>query len=232
MVYHYTTATAVSSIFRAPNELILWATLASHLNDTSEIETGRKLVIDIIDNSTTDLELEDHNIEYLRGYFSSNSAAVYRSNIYLTCFSEAIGRVDQWRGYGAYGSGFAIGFNVEDIERSFQQIGNAYFLKCIYKENEQRSAIVTAARSAGEQYRKILSGSEITIKDDKGFQSYGIARAIEEQVLRMKHGPYESEQEWRLVIDKNVGIRGLLLEYLQNETKFRASLGTYPVYRS
>ena len=110
IVFHYTSSGALPSIVTSGTETIIRATGIEYLNDQSELHTGLELVSSILTQEPHILELDELAINALRNTFFEDTLETFSDRYYVACFSCATGLVDQWRGYGENGIGFALGF--------------------------------------------------------------------------------------------------------------------------
>ena len=200
-IFHYTSASALPSIIQPNGEASLYATHSNYLNDSNELSTGISLVKDILKNRPEILKLPDDRLGYLEIYFNAANTLEEHEGYFLTCFSETTGIVDQWRGYGNSGYGFALGFNYLDIVEFSSKFNNVHFLKCVYDQDKQIELIVNSAEKANSEYGE--RSAQLGITDgflSKALNNFTFANTILESTLRIKHEAFMQEREWRLVI--------------------------------
>lgn len=113
MIYHYADAGALRGIIESK---ALWATNCAYMNDQLEIKYGVNAVVtelksnkSTIINSevATDKRLFDSLIDSLENYSGFDCFA--------SCLSYNGDQLSQWRGYGAFGSGYSIGFDAMEL---------------------------------------------------------------------------------------------------------------------
>lgn len=109
IVYHYADAGALRGIIESK---ALWATNCAYMNDRLEVRYGvNAIVAELESNKSTiinsavasDKPLFDSLINGLRNYSGFDCFA--------SCLSYNGDQLSQWRGYGAFGSGYSIGFD-------------------------------------------------------------------------------------------------------------------------
>ena len=218
-LFHYTSADSITSILRANGEVVLYATHIDYLNDHQELHTGLDLIRDILEDSPDELGTDRVVIDYLKTYFSPESYMSQSRDFYVTCFSEARGTVDQWRGYGASGCGFAIGFKENDLLVFSENNRYITFNKCLYNYDDQITALLKASRDRAALHTGTNSNlkKEWSKTEADSFRGYDIAGALHLEALRIKHSAYSQEREWRLVVDK----RKRAIQILDDPTTLR-----------
>lgn len=103
LVYHYTDAAGLRGIL---TERVFWATKSPFLNDPTEVvysvDVVSQLLRDRAQGSGPEAEIASAVL---------NSVSAPDSDLYVTSFCRDGDLLSQWRGYGAFGSGFALGFD-------------------------------------------------------------------------------------------------------------------------
>lgn len=126
VLYHYTSAQGLLGILQSR---VLWATDTRYLNDDQELRYGSAILLDALntaadvldpDNSydpqdrakakATELRMAAEIIEH-GAIFDSNELG----DAYVACFCDDWDQLGQWRGYGANGGGFAVGFKASAL---------------------------------------------------------------------------------------------------------------------
>ena len=181
----------------------MYATHSDYLNDNKELSTGITLIREILEDFPKKLNLPEERLSYLKIYFNNKSDLKGSEGYFLTCFSESTGIVDQWRGYGNAGYGFALGISHSEIANYASKYDNVHFLKCIYNRDEQVKLITDTAERANNNYGHF--SKSIGIQKDQprirnAINNYTFATTIAESALRIKHNAFKQEREWRLVV--------------------------------
>jgi hypothetical protein len=188
-LYHYTTAAGLIGIFKS---CTMWATNFSFLNDPSEVEYGRKLVLGALDQ-----ELKRHSgnarlllQQVFRAFRKQNV-----SEVYVTCFTECQDDLSQWRAYGSAAAiRYCIGFDSEAIRQQAWDIPEAVFDRVVYDVTGQRARI-----------QRILDKTIVFVGQHQPRQSIqrkvaaSAARRLWRLLPRLKSPAYFAEEEWRVV---------------------------------
>ena len=137
ILYHYTDSSGLLGILGSPRRLpgthnhqffkvdedatfgTLWATDARYLNDSHEIVFGASILADKLDEQASVQGRTPLAAERLRALaddvrksrFNMTRGENGRKAVpYVACFCESGDLLSQWRGYGANGGGYAVGF--------------------------------------------------------------------------------------------------------------------------
>jgi hypothetical protein len=174
ILYHYTTLSAMLSIFE---NQILWMSDSSTMNDPSEGKYIRSLIDNEIKNFFDGREIEAEWLEI----------ELQMNKFYLTSFTSDGDNLNQWRSYADSGHGVAIGIYVNDehVVEIPNRNGNATFSKCIYDENFQKSKI-----------KEILDETHVSQADNKYQQAW---QQLVNWSTIFKHPSYAYENEYRLI---------------------------------
>src|SRR5579871_5811987 len=108
-LFHYTSFEGLSGILKTKQ---LWLTDHKYLNDPSEIEHGKKIVLEHIEkNIPSNPELLDHFKNKIIDIIDNG----YKT--FITSFCQKEDYLPAWRYYGGDGAGFSIGFKKEYFTR-------------------------------------------------------------------------------------------------------------------
>lgn len=201
LLYHYCSNEAFTSII---SNCEIWLTnLSRHSNDPTEGTQGRtglqkQLVKEKIRKTqqTKILEQFDKYTENLP--------------IFAFCLSEGQEKLSQWRGYGANGSGVAIGFST----KFFDNIGDTNVLdKMKYDEQKIQDEILEYFDQY-EGFRELINAGVLaTDAEIRKVKKEGHYREIEKAKMNMsiklmrcitsslffKNKHYIEENEWRII---------------------------------
>ncbi|MBM4054002.1 MAG: DUF2971 domain-containing protein [Planctomycetes bacterium] len=188
-LFHYTTQNGFLGIIDTKS---LRMSDNKYLNDTTEYTYAVQLVKD---------ELKKRKYNKLRNFLDINrfdksfERIKEEHPIFVCSFSEKEDLLSQWRGYSPSGGGFSIGFDKSDIVRKKKKYREFNFVRCVYKNNDQRKFI-----------RKFLDDSVCT------FQKYDVSNEYLKScfinnfflmlltiVPMLKHRSFREEREWRIV---------------------------------
>lgn len=139
-IYHYTDARGLLGTIEGN---CLWSTSGHYQNDSREIFHGQGVFASI----SRELAEAVSN-PYQKSLLTTLAERMEHEKIvtpYLTCFARQPDQLSQWRGYGARGSGYSIGFDVMNFCSRLNGIG--YPLDVVYVAADQKGiakAVLTA----------------------------------------------------------------------------------------
>jgi hypothetical protein len=182
-LFHYTTQEGLVGILQ---EKKLWATKIQYLNDASELTRPLELGIDMIDTILQSVgskkKTKEIWLERRRELGSWKGV-----NLCVASFCVDGDLLSQWRGYGAYGTAYSIGFRTEKLEEivshsGFQLRPCSYYDEYGYKQRVQNFFIAYESKSQEPKEDAIRCVVDF-IKN----------------VATMKLRCFEEEREWRIV---------------------------------
>jgi hypothetical protein len=202
-VYHYTTAESLKAIIETG---IIRAGSMRYSNDTREYHHGFNAIYDGLveaKNLTASAKLV---VQKICNCLKSDS----HPHKFACCFSELSDDLEQWRGYGAGGSGYAIGFNLREIVATSQQQQDDLALrfvwllcKVIYDVDVVTSAII-------KPLIVLLNAVELS-DTDATIVAQHFADLLERYSPIFKHSAFAHEKEYRIFTDvedcKELGFR-------------------------
>jgi hypothetical protein len=210
VIYHYTDPKGLIGIL---SDGQLWATDIGYLNDSSELrhaqEVQRQLLGEIIKESPDGSLQRRLATKALEGRHPFTGEKTY-----VVCFCAEDDLLTQWKTYGAWGSGFSIGFDRKKLESSLAALGppppsladiftlgttEVSLARVRYSEEEQRRDLKRAFDRYGALLSAESSASEIAEC------AAAIADNAALSASRFKHPAFESEKEWRIVISSSLG---------------------------
>lgn len=221
ILYHYTSAPGLYGILESG---VLRATNYLFLNDTSEIEYGKKIVIDFLRGQAGEEDGEERQLllgaaDRLEQYTRENEPdPILREHapldVYIASFCEEPNLISQWRAYGGGEGRYCIGFEV----KSLQGFDIAFPARVVYDRAEQREllwrtaqTILDATRFArrekqvAPEFAKIIPSmrpkiytNDRELLDDA---SFALETCLDRVLCRLKHPALWEEREWRLIVD-------------------------------
>lgn len=213
----------------------IWFSHISTLNDPSELQYGKNLVISKL-SEKIDKE-KDNNIEMLlRGLAMEIEVFGLGSfHTYVACFCESDNLLSQWRSYASKGGGYNLGLCFNSDTKYSHNLENpsddSYIIlrKIIYDPKDQEevisryiSSIVSASKNAISCFTK--SG---------GIPDAWAPRAVIESVnilldivLSLKNPVFMEEKEWRLIKLMQGNHRPNLLKFIENNDRHIPYLDT------
>lgn len=154
-LHHYTTGQGLLGMLQAGR---LWATNARFMNDPKEITYAADIVQQAVREAAARHKAAvdalnpgwiDKRITFGRDpswkapkidEWSSDALQTFdeRGGAYIACFCREPDLLSQWRGYGAVGGGYAVGFNSADLAtRSTDML----LRKVLYEPSEQQAIV-------------------------------------------------------------------------------------------
>lgn len=223
ILYHYTTAQGLLGILESN---VLWASDLSYVNDFSELKYTEKLIKDEWTKAAeSDPDLMEpalgnpfsQNVNLKGGFLETKLAA------YAVSFCVEGDQLSQWRAYAQKGTGYAVGFDTEQLRSAQAVLGEV-----VYQPDEQIRGIRPAIQKYVEDigiWRKNLSTFE---KD----QLLSLLVDLIKRFLRdtfplfffFKDPVFSEEREWRLVAPRAYGdvenvhfreMQGTVVPYIQ-----------------
>ncbi len=216
-LYHYTDACGLLGIL---NNKSIWLSNIQLLNDNSEFEEGKKVILEVISNKIDDIrinpvptpvdfELGDINqksiIDYLRnisGYLCGSNSPHFsaRNFIYVFSLSRKQNLLSQWRGYCSNG-GFSIKIDAYKLANFISSDYECINLsKCIYEEDDK----IAAASKAIDEAIDSFIASICTAPREALSARFKDAYLVQSDKLSLlsatfKHSSFSEEDEIRLI---------------------------------
>ena len=140
LLYHYTDAAGLLGMLKSRR---LRATNSRFMNDPTENEYAAELVTALTWDlqqdypSTLFLEISKAILDLLKTYVDYGEQ-------YLACFCENGDLVSQWRGYGATGGGYALGFTAKYLGLNYYpraEKPEPILRKVLYSKRQQQALI-------------------------------------------------------------------------------------------
>src|SRR6267142_1160532 len=219
-LYHFTACAGLIGILEKKT---LWASLATALNDPSEVRYGLDLACELFQQRTitaTNFSLE--------GIETLVAARADESRAYTMSFCGNLNLAGQWLHYGRSGSGVAVGFYPEQLTQPPFDL-----FRIIYRPQAQIEAIRTIVRTIDDSLAELLP----TI-DDGGQRDRlkAVAADVAADHLwmaspKLKHPSFEAEEEWRLIAYELRGPGAPSGHGPAGTTHFRASTGRVIPYK-
>jgi hypothetical protein len=209
VLFHYTAADGLLGMLQ---NRAMWATHVRFMNDTSEMAYGIEFVRESCREYSDRLARSNRKLWNRFQHFEKMIRLILddsqqNTKHYLVCFCTKGNLLSQWRGYGASGGGYALGFPTKDLpqfEAEFlpdSPVGPAtlgvFLRRVIYKPSVQRSVVRRCLNAAAKhaayqmEHRKAPNPEE--------WLSLPLARTIYECLVCFKHPGFSEEQEWRLI---------------------------------
>lgn len=209
-LHHYTNAQGLLGMLQSNR---IWATNSRFMNDPTEIAYATRLVREIMesvllkDDTRWLSKLKDWVSDFLDEY--ENNAKVY-----IACFCTQGDLLSQWRGYGAVGGGYAVGFSVRHI--GAQEITSVdppepILRKVIYDRRTQERLVSDWLRGLSILERARRKKPSQTKALQRNNEAWGAFNMFLSECLNCFKDPaYREEQEWRVIQFGRVGGQDVL----------------------
>ena len=218
-MYHFTDCGGLIGVFERKT---LWASLATALNDPSEVTYGLDLARELFRNET--VSATNFTFDSVEKLLATKAA---ESRAYIISFCQNLSLAGQWLHYGRSGSGVAVGFYPRKLKHAPYEL-----FPIVYEEPEQIDVIGRIVRSMDALLGQLLS----TIDAEPQERLVSAAATIVADTLwktfpKLKHPSFAAEHEWRLIAYETGGPVGPDDERPTGETYFRASAGRVVPYK-
>jgi hypothetical protein len=194
-LYHFSDAAGLAGIVR---NRVLWATVASGMNDSSELQYGLRVVHDCLANThiasgdfRVDVDqLLDQPIE-LPGTGPTRP--------FVVSFCERDDLAVHWLHYGRLGLGCALAFAATRLPG--EPLCN--LRKVHYSPAQRRQAIETVLGTIWTAYAKLDIPPAVAALVQE-YAATWAAWALREVALCIKHPSFADEREWRLITNETI----------------------------
>jgi hypothetical protein len=192
-LHHYTSGQGLLGILNSGE---MHCTNVLYMNDSSEMDYGRELVLQILDERKRGVSppvlqamdriprmLEQPDFQY-----------------FVTCFCEKSDLLSQWRAYGAQAAGYSIGFSVEDLKTVLPEYSE--LLRVVYEPAIQEELV----RHSLKQFLAIAETCVESYPDHMRLEDAltrwvnVVSNSLGRLIARMKSDVFAEEHEWRAVI--------------------------------
>jgi Protein of unknown function (DUF2971) len=198
-IFHYTTAEGLLGIVRSNR---LWASDLLYMNDSTEVEYGRKLIIEVAAGVA-----DEAKCSMAQMLCKSIDTVLYpvgmvSGGFYAACFCAEGDLLSQWRGYSGGVGGYALGFRSRDLQPIRASTPERRFVlrPIVYDPNQQRELIRTFLLEVDAALTELLDGDMVERESDVHTVAYvTIQRQMLECMLTMKNPAFMEEREWRLI---------------------------------
>jgi hypothetical protein len=190
----------------------LWLSDVFTLNDASEMLYARAIVDEVLRSQDSPPAWLPRGMAVESEFLDQTS----RWRMCVSCFCAESDLLSQWRGYGAQGGGFAIGFDVSRLSQHCKENRTTHPIPLIYDKEDQRRPVLNLTRRACE----IATKHDLKPSECPDFEKEFMFR-LTTYMLQMKNPVFREELEWRLL---RIGInempkfrtaRGIIVPYIE-----------------
>lgn len=194
-LYHYTDVQGLLGIIQSQT---LWATHVDYLNDSSEVQYARRLVVEMLTAYEAEAKLDVSRAILSRARETFDLVAA--TDLYVLCFCEQGDLLSQWRGYGRGGDGYAIGIDAASLVAKRESMGEFFFGKVEYDSDRQRQllalVIETLVSGVAPHVAAEPSATKAAALDECARL---MRRVLWFALVTFKDPTFVSEQEWRVI---------------------------------
>jgi hypothetical protein len=186
LLFHYTSAQSFLGVLTSD---AMWASHARYLNDPSELVYASGLIEAALgrwerrcgESSRRVMQTTCHMLTHL-----GETDALFAAS-----FSEVGDLLSQWRGYGDFGGGYAVGVRAAELDLAGKLAGVT--LRPVVYERQAQTRIVeqTLARFCGEEQAGGGPAERARARD--------LHARLAMQAIFFKHSSFSEEREWRAV---------------------------------
>ena len=205
-LFHFTDPQGLLGIVEGNS---LWASNADFLNDSSEPSYAWSVLKAFLDEFSFSLPSGSAAKTAMNGFWdwAMNMHKAQGPHVYVFCLSEHDDLLSQWRGYGAQGAGYAVGFSGPRLAELLQAGQGNYLIKVVYDESQQKQE----AKDVFEEMVSIIDKAEKThgpISNTSGGDNTAsivdrLRWAVLSEIIRLrakfKTPAFGEESEWRVV---------------------------------
>lgn len=222
LLFHFTDLDGLIGIAQTK---AMWASLATNLNDSSEIRYGIELARALLEEGAVPGPSQFWRwVRYYLDPAIPPPATRLRWHSYLVSFCGRADSAIHWLHYGRSGTGVAIGFEASSVAREPFDL-----VEVVYDPAVQREFVIALLAAVQSKFDILQPGASA----DEHHPLFGTAAHIAAQAVwaatpRLKSPPFASEEEWRLLTYE---VEGLNATSALDETKFRTSGGRMIAYK-
>ncbi len=198
-IFHYTTAEGLLGIVKSNR---LWASDLLYMNDSTEVEYGRQMIIDVAAAVAGEAKCSMAQMLCKSIDTVLYPVGLVSGGFYAACFCEEGDLLSQWRGYSGGVGGYALGFRVRDLVMVRASTPERRFVlrPVVYDPSQQRDLIRTFLLEVDAALSELLDGEMAEREQDVHGIAYAtIQRQMLECMLTMKNPAFKEEREWRLI---------------------------------
>lgn len=137
-LYHYSAPAGLAGIVQSKG---IWATDFRFTNDSEELTTGEKTILQGVGDAATSAPNDDARVllNRLRRSLEEKAPTSEESlRFFVASFTENGNQLSQWRAYGADGAGYSLGFRRSALKEIAEypkpdRPGAIYILRCGYE---------------------------------------------------------------------------------------------------
>jgi hypothetical protein len=202
VLYHYTSAQGLLGILESNS---LRASDLHFMNDFSELKYATELI-----NNELVRAAKEHIADLLPQFLSKPFRAyiIDEFTAYAVCFCEKEDQLSQWRAYAGHGTGYALGFDLNQIENIQAGDSQTILQKVVYDRERQLNLLKEPIKEYIDNFRTTNNNASGFSEDQRqkhlsnSFDNFlGSTCTFP---LFFKNQAFEEEKEWRMVVIKHL----------------------------
>lgn len=195
-IVHYTTVEALESIVSSGN---LRMTHFRHLNDSTEMQHGRRVVLEVLSKEAQSSRDTSQFFDYCRFLF--NEVDDETIQYFVTSFSSLPDSPELWARYGVRGAGVAINFDTSRMGARLTEPAPYYIGAITYTSSEQRELVEPLVEAAKVTVSRYIAKHGYDVQDGAvQLLAAKLCSHLNHHSISLKvHDPWHVEQEWRTV---------------------------------
>jgi hypothetical protein len=197
ILYHYTSAEGLSGILK---DKMVWATVATYLNDSREYVHGVDIAKNLIKERLEFAKSDDLAMDFYQSLEHRLSDINNGNDGRQICVFSLSGNGDllsQWRGYCPASGGYSIGFNVTALSSHLERQG--FRLKRCEYEIERQRTLVGPLLTEGVQKFRGLAVTESRQQRLNQVIEGNFIKNFSRIASLLKDEAFMEENEWRAV---------------------------------
>ena len=210
LLHHYTSGQGLFGILDSGE---VHCTNVLYMNDASEMDYGRRLVSQLLDDAAR--RLPKPVLRLLPNIRRSLEMPDFQ--YFVSCYCEKGDLLSQWRAYGAQSAGYCIGFAAEDLRRVLPEY--AELVRVIYDPVQQERTLRHAFRHYLQTAERCCVEYSGHARFEEALDRWAAATSnfMGRLIARMKSPAFQEEREWRVII--------IRFTFDQGRVRFRVTTG-------
>ena len=205
-----------------------------YLNDSSELRYVETVLEEMLSEVLAEEQGESPRRTLAQAVRGKLAPHFIEPTYYVTCFCTQDDLLTQWKTYGAWGSGFSIGFDRKKLESLLPELAPKVdsglglpdlgrseidLAGVSYSFEDQRRSL----RRGFDRYTELVNTWRLRCQKILRSVRHGFTRTHASVASRFKHPAFESEKEWRIIVSLSSYTR-------PREVRFRPSSRTIIPY--
>jgi hypothetical protein len=189
LAYHYTDPKGFFGIVQTG---AFWATDLRFLNDVSEVQYGLGLARKVIRDRRSAVDASQQRLlSVVEDALELKGTGPLSGARFAVSFAGDGDLITQWRAYAAFGAGYALGFDLDELRR---------VARCEPALYDHGTSVAQVAEVLDTLLRKV-QGGRIWSEDARGEAALEAAERCIDLALFAKHPAFSDEREVRMLLE-------------------------------